>query len=134
MAELLVYTVDKTNPTDAVMDAALPKCGNVVVICDDGWPWSDFERSAAEFAILQVPGVDKADLSGLTAGGVAHKVGDRMLTYRAFRLNASALEGLLGSRLDQPGTRALEVSLATLLELREPVPKPADPDVLALED
>lgn len=57
MAELLVMNVDRVNPDDIYKDAKLYKRGDVVVVCPDGWPWSETERTGPDFAIVKIPGM-----------------------------------------------------------------------------
>jgi hypothetical protein len=56
MCELLVRTVDKVNADDKVTDNVLTKAGDVIVVCPDGWVWSETEKAAPFWTIIKVPG------------------------------------------------------------------------------
>ena len=54
MAELLVRVIDKVNE-DPEKDVGCLKRGDVVVVCPDGWGWSEKERKNSDWRILRVP-------------------------------------------------------------------------------
>lgn len=62
MAELLIRVVSKAH---GVVGAEL--AGDVIVVCPDGWGWTDAERTNQEWRIVRLPGVDPAALSDYTA-------------------------------------------------------------------
>jgi hypothetical protein len=67
MAEMLVRLVDKNNHDNPVKHAQLTKRGDVIVIMDDGHPWSPAELAGDPWRVVKVPGVPIADLSAYLA-------------------------------------------------------------------
>lgn len=68
MAELLLRIVDKIGSTPA-KDILSSKAGDVVVVCPDGWEWSQMELSSPAWKIIKMPGVDPAALNDLVRIG-----------------------------------------------------------------
>lgn len=66
MAELLIRVVDKVN-ADPALDVRCTKRGDVIVVCEDGWPWGTEERRLPIYRLLSIPGVPATELQGLTA-------------------------------------------------------------------
>jgi len=66
MAEMLVRNVDKVSD-DPRKDARLTKRGDVIVVCEDGWPWSAAESAGNPWAIVKVPGASVDDLASYLA-------------------------------------------------------------------
>jgi hypothetical protein len=56
MAELLVRIIDKVNPNDPDLDLQCLKRGDVVVVQEDGWPWSAAELSEVLWKVMYFPG------------------------------------------------------------------------------
>jgi len=81
MAEMLLRVVDKINDTDDALNAQCTKRGDVIVICPDGWPWSETERTSPDWKIVKVPGVAVDDLTGF----LAEEPGDRLTNPRLRR-------------------------------------------------
>ena len=52
MAEFLVRIREKQGHNDGLLGA-----DEVVVVCEDGWPWSVLERTNPDWRILLVPGM-----------------------------------------------------------------------------
>lgn len=93
MAELLLTVVDKVNPNDPLMDCKLLKRGYVVVVLDDGWPWSALETNSPEWCLLQVPGVPVTNFSHLLTPEAETDPGNPnpYLQSRAFMLDLDSL-------------------------------------------
>jgi len=68
MCEFLIRIVDKVNNTDKIKNSQLKKRGDVVVIVDDGWPWSPKELTNPDWEIKKFPGIPKEKMSGFIAG------------------------------------------------------------------
>lgn len=65
MAELLIRVKDKRNQDDPIADRLCTKRGDVIVVCADGHPWSERERTSVDWRILMLPGIDPAYLADL---------------------------------------------------------------------
>lgn len=63
MAELLVRTVSKVNPTNAHRDAKLTKRGDVIMVCPDGWGWCGDELKNPHWRILKWPSITVSEAS-----------------------------------------------------------------------
>lgn len=89
--ELLLRVVDKTH-TDPYVDVTHTKRGDVVVVCPDGWPWGDMEKSNPDWRILKWPDLLQADAESLVSREIAvapqapPATTDRMLQARGFHL------------------------------------------------
>ena len=90
MAELLVMVEDRVSP-DPHRNVKLPKRGDVVVACPDGWPWSPAERTAPFWTIVRCPGLPADATSGLLAPEPGDEIVQRTLQGRAFGLDLDAL-------------------------------------------
>jgi hypothetical protein len=55
MAEFLIRVRNKPDHNEMLLSA-----GDVVVVCEDGWPWSDIERKSPDWRIVAVPGLPLA--------------------------------------------------------------------------
>ena len=85
---MLVQVVDKKN-ADPYVDVGCYKRGDVIVICPDGHPWSEAERTNPDWTILKVPGaVDRH--AGLLKGEPGDPRLDRMLRRRAHSIDLDA--------------------------------------------
>jgi hypothetical protein len=122
MAECLVFITDKVNPHSARMNAECPKRGDIITVQDDGWPWSPAER-VFPFSVVQVPGVDAADLSAFLAPEPddADKPGKKLLQFRAFKFDIDDWEAKGKPKLAR----------GQILAMKKGRPPLADPDVLA---
>jgi hypothetical protein len=60
MSEWLIRVVDKVND-DPVLDAQCMKRGDVVVVCPDGWQWSQAELDNPEWRVLKCPGITETE-------------------------------------------------------------------------
>lgn len=58
MCELLLRVVDKINPNDAILDQQCSKAGDVIVLKDNGWPWSVIEQTNPDWRIVKFPEID----------------------------------------------------------------------------
>lgn len=87
MCELLVRTVDKSNPDDIYLDVKLTKRGDVIVIREDGWPWSEAERTSPFWKIFKMPGIKASDLSAFIAEEPGDPKFNQTLQRRAFKFD-----------------------------------------------
>ena len=96
MAEILVWLEDKNpNAKAGVRGIGGYHKGDVIVVCPDGWPWSEIERTHPQWAIVKAPLLD-AEVEALQAQGD----GDTELkevAKRKYRLDVDAL-GLVGGQ------------------------------------
>lgn len=105
MAELLIRVKDKHNPDDPAADLLCTKRGDVIVVCADGHPWSERERTSVEWRILMLPGIDPADLADLTRPEMedvqtAGLPPTRMVRARMYALDLAALPAAVRAWLD----------------------------------
>lgn len=128
MAELLIRVKDKTNADDPDADRLCSKRGDVVVVCPDGHPWSEAERTAPYWRIVKLPGIDPADLDELIRPEIDDTPPEpgqppmRLLRRRAAALDLDALPAAVRAWLDDdsPGraqTRSLVRGRAAVLAL-----------------
>jgi len=130
MAELLVKAVDFTHPDPDTDKAASYKRGDVVVIGEDGSPWSALEilapNAGGKFFIVELPGTSVAQILAMTKSetqtvpvpsGTEDALGsptmDEIITRRAWGLDISQLPPGIITALDTPG--GTNIPLATLL-------------------
>lgn len=119
MSEWLVRTVDKVNEEDPHLDAQCFKRGDVIVICEDGWPWSEAERANPEWTILKFPGVSVEAVDSFLGPEINSDPKDKkpLLRRRAFMVNldhqvigsASRSHGVSTLNLDGIDVRWLRV-------------------------
>lgn len=64
MCELLIRLVDKVND-DPELDLQCLKRGDVVTIQEDGWSWSERERTNPDWMIVKIPGVSASTFNYL---------------------------------------------------------------------
>jgi len=57
MCELLVFLTDKASDPDPAINLTYMKRGYVIVVCEDGWQWSQAELTNPDWVVVQVPGV-----------------------------------------------------------------------------
>lgn len=67
MCELLLRVVSKANPDDPVLDSKLTKRGDVIVAVEDGWAWSQPERSNPHWRIIRLPNVTLSEAQSFLA-------------------------------------------------------------------
>jgi hypothetical protein len=65
MAELMICIQDRANEAERVKSNQLYQRGDVIVIVPDGHPWSEIERTKADWRIVSIPGVDPEALTSL---------------------------------------------------------------------
>ena len=90
MAELLVRTVAHARSGDALLDCKRSPVGAVIVICPDGWNWSQKELTALFWRIVKFPGLRGSDLAGFLAPDPDD--GARTLRRWRFTLDLAALD------------------------------------------
>lgn len=91
MAELLVRVVDKVNNDSVYLDAKCLKRGDVVVVCPDGWVWSDLERKNPDWHIVKVPGMSMSEAQAFTSPEIGDPKLNLMLRPRAFKVDVDTL-------------------------------------------
>ena len=68
MCEVLLRIADKADmPANHPTKDLLTRAGDVIVVCEDGHPWSAIELSHPEWCVVCLPGLDAAVLSDLVA-------------------------------------------------------------------
>lgn len=92
MCELLVRVVDKVND-DPYLDAQCLKRGDVVVVCEDGWPWSAEEQKNPHWRIVRMPGIPAEKALAFLGPELPESPEDqsRVLRRRAFKFDVDAL-------------------------------------------
>lgn len=107
MAELLIRVIDKIG-ADPYQDAQLTKRGDVIVVCPDGWPWSEEERTNPMWRILAVPDLSISEASILLAPerDTDPRHPSRVLQRRAFHLDLDGPTFLPLQKDLQDATRA----------------------------
>jgi len=65
MCELLIRVIDKVN-NDTRLNYQCTKRGDVIVVVEDGWNWTEKELKNPDWRIIKLPGVPVATLSYLT--------------------------------------------------------------------
>ncbi len=129
MAELLVRTMDKDQPDPYLAGQCLGR-GDIVVVCPDGHKWSDEERNAKHWTIINVPGATEDDFSHFMTPEPGDIKLDRMLLRRPFKLDLDAIEVMHGIDTKQAGSVAITEDKAVLDQLRQRRAKLDDPNVL----
>jgi hypothetical protein len=86
MCEFLIRVHDKCSE-DPQKDIRCMKRGDVVVVCPDGWGWSDLECSLAHWRIVKVPGLSMEQGETYMADELASSKSRR----RLFTVDLSAL-------------------------------------------
>jgi hypothetical protein len=87
---MLLRVADKPVSGDELLDAMRTGRGDVIVICPDGWQWSQAELSNPEWAIVKLPGVDPALLVAFTQPDNGDPAQGTIPQRRAFRFNVDA--------------------------------------------
>jgi hypothetical protein len=134
MAEFLIRVHDKTNPNSIYEDVRCMKRGDVVVVCEDGWPWSQKELTAPYWRIVKVPGMPMEEAQALTTPELGDINVNRMLRRRAFKLDVdnvnlpNAIRSWLADDTRAQPTLTVTLSRARGLKtLKQPA---ADPNVI----
>lgn len=121
MAEMIVRMADKVNRESPYLDVKCTKRGDVIAICEDGWPWSKAELTNPDWTLVKVTGVLASDLSAYLAAEPGDPKVNQMLQRRAFYFDLDAYAA--------SGKTACSASDAQTL--KQPRPAKADPNVLA---
>lgn len=137
MCEMLVRLVDKINREDPHLDAKCLKRGDVVVICEDGWPWSNRELKNPAWRVLYFPylSVEKAQAFLGPEIDEGPKNPSKVLRRRAFKIDLdSALLPTEVKQAMQDGARvktriAVQLSELDALALKVGKPRLEDPSV-----
>lgn len=141
MAELLIRVVDKIGD-DVYLDSKCLKRGDVVVAREDGWQWSDEERSAPFWRIVVIKGMSLTEAEVFTSPELPDDplVVSKTLRKRAFKFNLDHpdLPKEFKDVVDDHERKdaALVIELAALeaavpfASLKEARPKIEDPAVL----
>lgn len=87
MAEMIVMAIDKVNTESPYLDAGCYKRGDVIIIQEDGWPWSEEERNHPRWRIVKIPGVPASRLSAFMASEPGDRVQNPMLQRRGFKFD-----------------------------------------------
>lgn len=119
MCEMLVMREDKVND-DPYLDAQCYKRGDVIVIMEDGHPWSKEELDHPRWLVVKVPGVPRDKLTAYLVGEPGDPLQNKMLQRRAFTFDMDAH--------DQEGKK--DYNEAKALEKKKAKPARADPLVL----
>ncbi len=95
MAEMLVRLFDKYTGKDPHFLAKTTKRGDVIVVQEDGWQWSDLERKSPDWIIVQVDmKIEKARAMLARELGPVDKNGkdiNPLLQLRAFKVDLDAM-------------------------------------------
>ena len=136
MCEILLRVRDKVNDADPYLDAQCLKRGDVVVVVENGWPWSEAELTNPDWRILKLPNVSVEFAEAFLAPEVDTDPTrpSRMLRRRALRVAVNALPAAVRTWLAdetraQP-TRTMNVTEAQLWNLREGKTPLPDPNVI----
>lgn len=141
MAEMLVRVIDKYEGADERIKTKTTMRGDVIVVNPDGWPWSEIERTAAQWVILKVNAtVEKCQQ--LRARELGDPITNPYLRILAFGLDLDALAGFghavptaaaakARAAARQPRlTEAFQIVEAQLDAVRFEKPKIQDPAVI----
>lgn len=90
MAEVLIRLVDKKND-DPYLDAAASKMGDVVAVEEDGWAWSETERTHSEWLLLSVPDAVRDDFDSYLRPEPGDPTTNRMLQRRGLKVDVNSL-------------------------------------------
>lgn len=90
MAEMLVRLYDKYTGKDPVTLAKTTKRGDVIVVQDDGWPWSPAERKSPDWIIISV-NMPLAKAQAMLAPEQGDPIKNPLLQLRAFKVDLDAL-------------------------------------------
>ena len=130
MAELLIRVVDKHNAEDPYLDAQCLKRGDVVVVCEDGHPWSETELTTPEWRVVRVPGVSVVQSEAFIGPEIEDNPAQpsRMLRRRAFKfdLDSPVAEKVLAKQ----GPTTLKLSPRQLWDLKKAKVRLEDPNIL----
>jgi len=108
MCELLVRLVDKVND-DPELDLQCLKRGDVVTIQEDGWNWSERERTNPDWMIIKVPGVSISTFEYLLVPEPDDLSDLKHLRRRWNQINLESVALPVGARMAlQGGTRRTE--------------------------
>ena len=132
MSELLVRIVDKTLP-DPYANQTLLKRGMVVVVEDDGWPWTPTEQTFKEWIIIKAPQLPLSMATGLANEPVGDRMVTPMLPARAVALDFNLLVGTASNLIGTGGARlatSVTLSSAVLTALQTAVATPPDPFII----
>ena len=65
MVEALIRVADKTNSNSEELNSKKTKRGDVIVVCDDGWPWSEWERTNPDWRVVRFPDEVASDIRAM---------------------------------------------------------------------
>lgn len=120
MAELLIRVRDKDGH-----NAMLLGEHEVVVVCDDGWPWSELERTSPDHRIIRVPDAKK-DAIRFVAEEASMNPDYHVVRRRHFKLDPSKFSRSFAKWYadDSRKKPVYEVeNLDELLRERKPLPR-----------
>ena len=121
MAELLVRVADKTTAEDPRALLFL-RAGEVVVVCPDGWPWSEAEQTNPDWVILKLPNVTESEASAMLGPDREFPGSGKLSLRRAFAFTPAQLAVLQAN--------AASATWADLYGNRTRRSVPNDPNVL----
>lgn len=101
--EMLVWLVDKGPSIDQY------KAGDVIVVCPDGWPWSDLEKTNADWVIVRTA-ILPVEAEALTAepwvGEDGIGVMDEPRRQRLYKVDVTGLVGATVVDMEVQGFRS----------------------------
>jgi hypothetical protein len=107
MPEMLVQVIDRSSP-DPLIDCRCFKAGDVIVVCPDGWAWSDAELNNPEWRIVSVAlPTDEAEAFAQDEAG--DMIQNPLLQIRGSNIDIDALP--VAARLKMRGQRAGTVTI-----------------------
>lgn len=117
MAELLLRVIDRGTPSLMQQYVKLTNRGDIDEVCENGWGWSDLERSLPFWRILRVPDMGMEEAVALMAREPGDPVTNPYLQSRAFCLSLDQFTGDAKTWLDDD-TRALPTMKFSAGEVR----------------
>lgn len=139
MCEMLVRVVDKVNRDDPYLDAQCTKRGDVIAICQDGWPWSGAELKNPDWRVIKIPKVSVLEAQAFLQPELDAdpKNPSRVLQRRAFKVDLENAELLPVKTVLDDAARKTETALVDftfeqLQAVKVEKPRLQDPNVFEL--
>lgn len=108
MCEMLVMRQDKVSNESPHLDAQCYKRGDVIVIMEDGHPWSAEERDHPRWVLVFLPGVPREKMLAYLTPEPADVQPGKMLQRRACTFSLTAWEASGSRSLNEQSALALK--------------------------